>query len=87
MKMVSIVYASFLCKLFRKGSFEEDFILSEDEVVKIQQDLFLQYIKEYHPMNDVLDCWRDTSHDVWIADSSGHSRPEKWSIRKFHAKR
>lgn len=67
----------FLCKLFRKGSFEEDFILSEDEVVKIQQDLFLQYIKEYHPMNDVLDCWRDTSHDVWIADSSGHSRPEK----------
>lgn len=67
----------FLCKLFRKGSFEEDFILSEDEVVKIQQDLFLQYIKEYHPMNDVLDCWRDTSHDVGIADSSGHSRPEK----------
>lgn len=67
----------FLCKLFRKGSFEEDFILSEDEVVKIQQDLFLQYIKEYHPMNDVLDCWRDTSHDVWIADSSGHSRPKK----------
>lgn len=67
----------FLCKLFRKGSFEEDFILSEDEVVKIQQELFLQYIKEYHPMNDVLDCWRDTSHDVWIADSSGHSRPEK----------
>lgn len=67
----------FLCKLFRKGSFEEDFILSEDEVVKIQQDLFLQYIKEYHPMNDVLDCWRDTLHDVWIADSSGHSRPEK----------
>lgn len=67
----------FLSKLFCNGSFDDDFILSEDEVIKIQQDLFLQYIKEYHPMNDVLDCWRDTSHDVWIADSSGHSRPEK----------
>lgn len=67
----------FLCKLFYNGSFEEDFILSEDEVIKIQQDLFLQYIKVYHPMNDVLDCWLDTSHDVWIADSNGDRHPEK----------
>lgn len=67
----------FLCKLFYNGSFEEDFILSEDEVIKIQQDLFLQYIKVSHPMNDVLDCWRDTSHDVWIADSNGDTHPKK----------
>lgn len=67
----------FLCKLFYNGSFEEDFILSEDEVIKIQQDLFLQYIEADHPMSDVLDCWLDTSHDVWIADSNGDRHPEK----------
>lgn len=67
----------FLCKLFYNGSFEEDFILSEDEVIKIQQDLFLQYIEADHPMSDVLDCWLDTSHDVWSADSNGDRHPEK----------
>lgn len=67
----------FLSKLFCNGSFDEDFILSEDEVIKIQQDLFLQYIEADHPMNDVLDCWRDTSHDVWIVDSNGDRHPKK----------
>lgn len=67
----------FLCKLFYNGSFEEDFILSEDEVIKIQQDLFLQYIEADHPISEVLDCWLDTSHDVWIADSNGDRHPEK----------
>ena len=67
----------FLSKLFCNGSFDEDFILSEDEVIKIQQDLFLQYIEVDHPMNDVLDCWRDTSHDVWIVDSNGDRHPKK----------
>lgn len=67
----------FLSKLFCNGSFDDDFILSEDEVVKIQQDLFLQYIEADHPMSDVLDCWLDTSHDVWIADSNGDRHPKK----------
>lgn len=67
----------FLSKLFCNGSFDEDFILSEDEVIMIQQDLFLQYIEADHPMNDVLDCWRDTSHDVWIVDSNGDRHPKK----------
>ena len=67
----------FLCKLFCNGSFEEDFILSEDEVIKIQQDLFLQYIEADHPISDVLDCWRDTSHDVRIADSNGDRHSKK----------
>ena len=64
----------FLCKLFRNGSFVDDFILSEDEVIAIQQNFFLQYLKEKHPMKDVLYCWRDTSHEVWIShnDGSGH---------------
>lgn len=67
----------FLSKLFCNGSFDDDFILSEDEVIKIQQDLFLQYIEADHPMSDVLDCWLDTSHDVWIADSNGDRHPKK----------
>ncbi len=67
----------FLSKLFCNGSFDDDFILSEDEVIKIQQDLFLQYIEADHPMSDVLDCWLDTSHDVWIADSNGGRHPKK----------
>lgn len=64
----------FLCKLFRNGSFVDDFILSEDEVIAIQQNFFLQYLKEKHPMKDVLYCWRDTLHEVWIShnDGSGH---------------
>lgn len=64
----------FLCKLFRNGSFMDDFILSEDEVIAIQQNFFLQYLKEKHPMKDVLYCWRDTSHEVWIShnDGAGH---------------
>lgn len=67
----------FLSKLFCNGSFDDDFILSEDEVIKIQQDLFLQYIEADHPMSDVLDCWLDTSHDVWIADRNGGRHPKK----------
>ena len=64
----------FLSKLFCNGSFDEDFILSEDEVIAIQQNFFLQYLKEKHPMKDVLYCWRDTSHKVWIShnDGAGH---------------
>ena len=38
----------FLSKLFCNGSFDEDFILSEDEVIAIQQNFFLQYLKEKH---------------------------------------
>ena len=33
----------FLSKLFCNGSFDDDFILSEDEVIEIQQNFFLQY--------------------------------------------
>ena len=64
----------FLSKLFCNGSFDDDFILSEDEVIAIQQNFFLQYLKEKHPMKDVLYCWRDTSHKVWIShnDGAGH---------------
>ena len=40
----------FLCELFCNGSFVDDFILSEDEVIAIQQKIFLQYLKEKHPM-------------------------------------
>ena len=36
----------FLSKLFCNGSFDDDFILSEDEVIAIQQNFFLQYLKE-----------------------------------------
>lgn len=35
----------FLSKLFCNGSFDDDFILSEDEVIAIQQNFFLQYLK------------------------------------------
>lgn len=66
----------FLCKLFCNGSFEEDFILSEDEVIKIQQNFFLQYLKEKHSMKDVLYCWRDTSREVWISHNDGSSHKE-----------
>ena len=66
----------FLCKLFRNGSFVDDFILSEDEVIAIQQNFFLQYLKEKHPMKDVLYCWRDTLHEVWISHNDGSSHKE-----------
>lgn len=44
----------FLCELFCNGSFVDDFILSEDEVIAIQQKIFLQYLKEKHPINTLL---------------------------------
>lgn len=66
----------FLCELFCNGSFVDDFILSEDEVIAIQQKIFLQYLKEKHPMIDVLYCWRDTSHEVWISHSDGYRHKE-----------
>ena len=40
----------FLSKLFCNGSFDDDFILSEDEVIEIQQNFFLQYLKEKHQL-------------------------------------
>ena len=67
----------FLCELFRDGFFVEDFIFSESEVIELQQKLFLQYIGEEHSMMDVLLCWRDTSHEVFVSHADGYGHKEQ----------
>lgn len=72
----------FLCELFRGGYFVENFIFSEKEIIELQQELFLRYIKEEHTMMEVLLCWRDTSQEVFVSHGDGYGHKEQRHTEK-----
>lgn len=52
----------YLFSLFENGSYNDGYILTKKEVIKIQSNSLQQFIHGGNTMNDVLNCWRDTAY-------------------------
>lgn len=65
----------YLFSLFKHGSYRDDNIFTKDEIIKMQNNIFKQFLNEgNHTMNDIVDCWRDTAYQEFKpnGDGTGH---------------
>lgn len=73
---INIFQLSFLSFLYEKSIYDDALILSKNEIVELQRNLFLQYLNEEHSMRDVLECWRKTSHEDRMSCDNGAAYEE-----------
>ena len=73
---INIFQLSFLSFLYEKSIYEDALILSKNEIVELQRNLFLQYLNEEHSMRDVLECWRKISHEDRMSCDNGAAYEE-----------
>lgn len=78
---INIYQLHYLYSLFEDGFYNDNNILTKEEVIELQNNLFKQYIQEgKNSINDIWECWLDTSHQETISMEGG-----KRKLEHFHA--
>lgn len=84
----------YLFSLFNHGSYSDSNIFTKDKVIKMQNDIFKQFLNEgNHTMNEIVDCWRDTAYQEFKPNGDGkghieylHSIESKQLMKEYATK-
>lgn len=81
----------YLHSLFDHGTYNQERILTKEEVVEIQSNFLKQYINEGDkPLNYILECWKATAYPEMITNEDGsgniqylHSKESKTLMKNY----